>query len=190
MRIIADGQTLSSDDKFLEQVKEKSGQPIELCYQCQKCASGCPMEEFFEFTPNQVIRMIHFGLKDKLLSSSAIWLCSGCETCGVRCPNGIKISEIMDALRAMSSAAKMTKEKQTETFHRLFLGEVKARGRVHETMLMAKFKLKSGNLFADMGLGLELFKRGKLPILPHSIKGKKHVADIFSKAEKYREGGR
>jgi heterodisulfide reductase subunit C len=184
MRVIAGGETLNADDGFLAQVRVKSGQPIELCYQCQKCASGCPMVNFFEYTPNQVIRMIYFGLKDKLLKSSAIWLCSGCETCGVRCPNGIRISEVMDALRVMSAQAGLTAEKQTETFHRLFLNDVKGRGRVHETMLMAKYKLKTGQLFSDMDLGLALFKRGKLPLLPHSIKGKNHVREIFDRAEK------
>lgn len=190
MRVIAGGETLNTDDDFLAQIRAKSGQPIELCYQCQKCASGCPMVNYFEYTPNQVIRMIYFGLKDKLLKSSAIWLCSGCETCGVRCPNGIRISEIMDALRAMSAEAGLTAEKQTETFHRLFLDDVKNRGRVHETMLMAKYKLKTGQLFTDLDLGLGLLKRGKLPLLPSSIKGKKHVRDIFDRAKKYKQGGK
>ncbi|MEW5952554.1 MAG: 4Fe-4S dicluster domain-containing protein [Bacillota bacterium] len=184
MRVIAGEESLRTDPGFLGQVKEKSGQPIELCYQCQKCASGCPMVEYFEYTPNQIIRMVHFGLKDRVLKSPGIWLCSGCETCGVRCPNGIRISEVMDVLRSLAAAGKVAGDKRAEVFHRMFLDNVKSHGRVHEGMLMAKYKLKTGQLFTDLDLGFKLFKKGKLPLLPHSIKGKKHIRDIFEKVQK------
>lgn len=190
MRIIDGGEILQSDPDFFAQVKEKSGQPVELCYQCQKCAAGCPMGDYFDYTPNQVIRMVYFGLRDRVLRSSAIWLCSGCETCGVRCPNGIRISEVMDALRAMSSAGNLAGEKQTETFHRMFLDEVKARGRVHESLLMAKYKLRTGQMFTDLDLGFKLFRKGKLPLLPRGIKDKKGIRKIFTRVEKAREGGK
>lgn len=184
MRIITGESTLSTDPGFLGQVREKSGQPIELCYQCQKCASGCPMVEHFEYAPNQIIRMVHFGLRDLVLKNPGIWLCSGCETCGARCPNGIRISEVMDVLRAMAAAAKVAGDKRTEVFHRMFLDDVKSHGRVHESMLMARYKLRTGQLFTDLDLGFKLFKKGKLPLLPGSIKGKKQVRDIFDRVQK------
>lgn len=188
---ISDGtKALQTDPQFLAAVKEKSKQPVELCYQCQKCASGCPLVDYADYTPNQIMRMISFGLKDRVLKSSMIWLCSGCETCGVRCPNGIRIAEVMDSLRAMSAGANVTKEKKTESFHRTFLNEIKIRGRVHEASLMAKYKVKSGQLFSDIGLGLQLFKKGKLPVLPHGIKDKKQVRDIFARTRADREGGK
>lgn len=188
MKIIDGAETLQTDPEFLAVVKEKSGQPIELCYQCQKCASGCPMGDYADYTPNQIVRMVYFGLKDRVLKSSMIWLCSGCETCSVRCPNGIRIAEIMDTLRAMSVAANVSGEKQTEVFHHMFLNEIKARGRVHEASLMVKYKLKTGQLFTDLDLGMQLFRKGKLPIMPRGIKDKKQVRGIFSKT--VREGGK
>ena len=95
----------------------------------------------------------------------------------------------MDTLRAMSSALGVSGEKSPETFHRLFLKDVKARGRVHEGTLMAKYKLKSGQLFTDLDLGLQLFKKGKLPLIPRGIKGKKQIREIFSRAGESGEGG-
>jgi len=190
MKIIDGTETLQTDPEFFAMVREKSGQPIELCYHCQKCATGCPMGDYTEYTPNQILRMVYFGLKDRVLKSSAIWLCSGCETCGVRCPNGIRISEVMDTLRAMSATENTAGEKQTEAFHRMFLKEIKARGRVHEAGLMAKYKLKTGQLFTDLDLGLQLFKKGKLPLMPHGIKDKKHVREIFFRSETAGEGGK
>lgn len=190
MKILAGTETLQTDPNFSAVVRDKSGQPIELCYQCQKCATGCPVSHHMDYHPNQILRMISFGLKDRVLTSSAIWLCSACETCGVRCPNGIRISEVMDALRVMSTANNLSRAKHTESFHRIFLQEVRARGRVHEAKLMAKYKLKSGQFFTDLDLGLQMFKKGKLPLIPRGIKNKKEVRDIFTRSEISREGGK
>ncbi|MFZ5632416.1 MAG: 4Fe-4S dicluster domain-containing protein, partial [Bacillota bacterium] len=171
-----------------------SGQPIELCYHCQKCAAGClPMAGFQEITPNQLIRMINLGLKEKVLRSPAIWLCTGCETCGARCPNGISIAEVMDTVREMTRAENiMAPGDRTPTFHRMFLNDLKSRGRISESILMAKYKISTGQLFSDLDLGLKLFLKGKLPLVPKGIKGKNQVRKIFDRAEegiRRRRGG-
>jgi heterodisulfide reductase subunit C2 len=36
---------------------------------------------------------------EKLLDSKTIWLCAACQTCYTRCPKGIDLSRIMEALR-------------------------------------------------------------------------------------------
>lgn len=57
------------------------------------------MVEDMEILPNQVIRLAQIGLAEKALNSNTIWLCAACYTCDVRCPKGINISKIMEALR-------------------------------------------------------------------------------------------
>lgn len=167
---------------FAQEVREKSGQPIELCFQCQKCASGCPMGESTDYYPNQVIRMIQFGMVDKILQSTAIWLCLSCEACSVRCPNGIKIPEVMDVLREMAFKKKITaKGKNAPIFHHIFLNSIKKRGRVHEASMMIEYKIKSGDLFSDMATGLKMLQKGKLPLVMKSIKRKKEIKKIFNK---------
>ncbi len=52
-----------------------------------------------DILPNQVIRYAQLGLKDDLLKSKSIWICASCLTCNSRCPKGIKIAEVMEALR-------------------------------------------------------------------------------------------
>jgi heterodisulfide reductase subunit C len=52
-----------------------------------------------DLLPNQVIRFIQLGLKDDLLESQAFWVCASCLTCNARCPKGIKIAEVMEAVR-------------------------------------------------------------------------------------------
>lgn len=184
MEVARGGETLRVDPSFAENIRSASGQPIELCYHCQKCAAGClPMAGFNETTPNQLIRMISLGMKDQVLKSPAIWLCTGCEACGARCPNGISVAEVMDAAREMAQVENTVAGDRTPIFHRLFLGEIRARGRISESILMAKYKIRTGQLFSDLDLGLKLFLKGKLPLFPKGIKGKRSVQSIFDRAE-------
>jgi heterodisulfide reductase subunit C len=166
---------------FFNAVKEMSRQPIELCYQCQKCASGCIATEYADYYPNEILRMVQFGQKERVLNSSSIWICSSCETCGARCPNGINIAEVMDALKEMAIRENKVKEKNIHLFHTIFLGSARANGRVHEATMMAIYKIKSGDLMSDMDIGLEMFRKGKLPVLPHRIKAKRQLRKIFDK---------
>lgn len=189
MRVQMATGEITTQPGFFQAIRKRCGQPIELCYQCRKCTAGCPVGEFADYTPHQVVRMVYLGLADTVLSSSMIWLCSACETCGARCPNGIRISEVNDTLREISSSAGKEKEKKTATFHRMFLADVKNRGRVHESLLMARFKLKTTDLFSDLDLGLKLFTRGKLPLFARSIKDKKGVREIFRRVDEARQRG-
>lgn len=93
---------ISSDagaDAFIARIEELSGQDLMACYQCGKCSAGCPMAKYMDILPNQMIRFAQLGLKDELLSSEAIWLCVSCLTCNSRCPKGVRIAEIIEALR-------------------------------------------------------------------------------------------
>ncbi len=165
-----------------EKVREKSGQPIELCFQCQKCASGCPMGERADYLPSQIIRMLQLGLTERALQSSSIWLCPSCETCSARCPNGIKIAAVMDVLRAMAVLRDFAAKNKEPVFHRVFLKSIQNRGRVHETLILIQYKLKVRDLFSDAVTGLKMFKRGKLPLFAKKVKNKKIMKRIFAGA--------
>ena len=54
---------------FAEEVEARSGQKLNLCYQCLKCFVGCPMCNYMDYKPNTIIRMIQYGEKEKLLST-------------------------------------------------------------------------------------------------------------------------
>jgi heterodisulfide reductase subunit C2 len=86
-------------DDFVRKVEELSGQKLLACYQCGKCSAGCPAASEMDILPNQVIRYAQLGLKDELLSAESVWVCASCYTCNVRCPKGIKIAEVMEAVR-------------------------------------------------------------------------------------------
>ena len=54
-----------------------------------------------DLLPNQIIRLMQLGLEDDIAKANTIWLCASCTTCAVRCPRGVDLSKVMEALRAL-----------------------------------------------------------------------------------------
>jgi heterodisulfide reductase subunit C len=170
---------------FLEEVKKKSGENLSLCYQCLKCTVGCPTAPYMDIRPNSIIRMIQMGQKEAVLASTAIWLCVSCETCGTRCPNKIDIGVLMDALREMSIAEGIPAgEKNIHLLHEAFIKSIERGGRVHEATMLIDYKLRSKDFTTDLVPGMVLFLKGKIPLLPSFIKGKKEIKKIFERCTK------
>jgi heterodisulfide reductase subunit C len=87
------------NDPFVQKVQELSGQNLLACYQCGKCSAGCPAVSQMDILPNQIIRLAQLGFKDELLGCRSIWICESCFMCNARCPKGINIAEVIEALR-------------------------------------------------------------------------------------------
>ncbi len=51
--------------------------------------------------PHLVIRLAWLGQVEELKKLNTCWLCAACLTCDLRCPKGIDISRIMEALRVL-----------------------------------------------------------------------------------------
>ena len=173
------------ENSFLSEVVEVSGETLQACYQCQKCSAGCPVADAMDLLPNQILRHIQYGHRERVLSSKTIWLCASCYTCSVRCPNSIDIARIMDTLRhlALRSGVKPG-EREIPVFHSVFLDEIKSKGRIHELSLILKFKSKTRDFFKDAGLGWKMFRLGKIKILPATLTGGKEIKEIFHRFEK------
>jgi len=172
---------LTRESGFLSEVSQASGVDLEACYQCQKCSAGCPVVEAMDLLPNQVLRHIQYGHRERVLSSNTIWICASCYTCSVRCPNDIDIAKIMDTLRhlAIRSGVKPG-EKDIPVFHSVFLEEIKSRGRIHELSLILKFKSKTRDFLKDAGLGWKMFRVGKIKLFPSTLRGGKEIKEIFN----------
>jgi len=87
----------------------------------------------------------------------------------------------MDVLRelALRKGIKPA-EPRVPVFHQSFVDSINHWGRAYEVGLIAGYKLRSGDLTGDMKLGVKMFSKGKLGLLPHSIKGKAEIRKIFS----------
>ncbi len=88
-------------DERVQEIIEISGQNIFSCYQCGRCSSGCPMAEFMDVLPNQVFMFLQEGDVDTLLKAKTPWICAACFTCTVRCPVGLDLAAVMEAIREL-----------------------------------------------------------------------------------------
>jgi len=90
-----------AQNAIIKKVEDISGQNVLACYQCGKCSAGCPMVSLMDLLPNQIIRLIQLGQFNDVLKSKTIWLCASCFTCSARCPKGVDLSKVMEALRLL-----------------------------------------------------------------------------------------
>jgi len=86
-------------EKFREKIESLSGENVFSCYQCGKCSGGCPSGEFMDLLPNQILKLIQLGKEEEVLKSKTFWLCSSCFTCTARCPKGVDLAKVMEAVR-------------------------------------------------------------------------------------------
>ena len=154
------------------------------CYQCKKCSVGCVFQKFMDKKPHEIIRLIQLGKEDEAVKSITPWLCASCETCVTRCPNDIDIPRVMDDLKrkALEKGVDI-KEKRIYQFYSSMLNSIKSRGRVYELGMIVSYKLKSGDLFTDAKEGLKMFLKGKISILPESVKDKSSLKKLFKEAK-------
>ncbi|MBM3241919.1 heterodisulfide reductase [Candidatus Poribacteria bacterium] len=175
----------NGNSALLTIVESESGQTLTNCYQCQKCSAGCPVTPFTDYTVSQIIRLTQMNQASKVLSSSMIWLCTACGTCGARCPNDINMALAMDVLKKRAVETNGTKidQNRINTFHSAFLDNIRKKGRLHEMGMMIGYKRKMGELFADisgdMKLASSMRKKGKLKLIGKKIKGVRKIKKLF-----------
>lgn len=172
----------ATDTDFIKTVSERSGETLSLCWHCKTCAGGCPFSESMDYHPNAVIRLVQLGLRREALQCGSIWLCVGCNTCTIQCPNGIDIPAVNSALREMAIEAGIgVGEPNILMFHRAFLETVKKYGKMHEFELMVRCKMHMRNWFDDMGIGFKLFTKGRMEILPRKCRGRHAIRQLINK---------
>jgi heterodisulfide reductase subunit C len=103
---VVNGQALKPESgniggELLAKVEEISGEKVFRCMQCGSCAAGCPMHDRMDISPNQVWKLLQMGEVERVRDSRTIWACFSCYTCGVRCPKGIDLAKVMEALRLL-----------------------------------------------------------------------------------------
>jgi heterodisulfide reductase subunit B len=164
---------------LVEVVREATGDNVFECYQCVKCTSGCPLADEFDLTPHQIMRSVQFN-DIAVLKSRSIWLCASCYTCTTRCPQKIDVTGVIDALR-IEARRRGVKPAVPEIarFNELFMRSIKIFGRAYELGLMASFNMALGRPFRDLKLGIRMFAKGKLSLLPHFGKARAKVTKLL-----------
>jgi heterodisulfide reductase subunit B len=166
---IEEPMTIKTD--LAKQIQEVLGQNVYLCYQCVKCTSGCPVADFFDWQPNQIMRALQLGQEDIALESETPWLCASCQTCTTRCPQGLDIAGIMDFLtREAKERGIKPALPELNTFSEAFMREVGFWNRSYEPGLMVEMTLRNRNLKAlqnDAEMYGKMMQKGKVGFFPH-----------------------
>ena len=167
---------------FLEDVFSiPGGEKIKQCQQCGTCSGSCPTSYLMDYTPREIIAAFRAGELDKVLKSNTIWLCTSCYYCTVRCPAGIKITDLMYELKRLAIKYDLTpKSSKNPAMTRYFIDSVHRNGRNHEVELIGKFVMTKnpGLALKFAGVGMKLFTSGRLPLFAKNIRGREELAKI------------
>jgi heterodisulfide reductase subunit C len=163
------------------EVRERSSTEFNRCYQCRSCANGCPFVQAMDYTPNQVLRLVQFGLRQDVLTCKTIWVCVGCHTCSSQCPMGIDLAAVMDTLRLMAVEEGVVIGKPNIIdFHEEVLRSLEKYGRAHKLGIMLGYKRQTGRWLRDLDVGLKLLARRKLDLLPSRVRDVQEITDLFT----------
>ncbi len=185
-----------------DEVSERSGQNLTACYQCRRCAAGCPVgEETGYVTPDRLIRMIALGDRQAALENELVWRCVSCYTCGTRCPNDIQTARITETLKKMAKEAHLEPLRpKIADFHSSFLESSVRWGRVNEMEFMGIYEMKSAlknmkrkdfkaiaeELKTQADFGLTMLKHKRMHMGLQVSKGRKEIQQLQKKAKKQR----
>ncbi len=170
--------------KLTDLVASVGGVDVSYCYQCGKCATGCPVAYEMDLVPTQLIHAIQLGLMDVVYKSKTMWLCAGCLTCTTRCPQEIDIAETLSTIRIlMTREGRSAQVPDVEKFTQSFVQNLNWFGRIYELGMVGLLKLKTGKLTQDMALGMKMLMKDKFHLLPR-IRGGSTVHQIFKRVKK------
>jgi len=183
---------------LLREVMDKSGQNLLACYQCRRCAAGCPVGEETGVTPDRLIRMILLGDRGEALSNLLVWKCVACYTCGTRCPNNIQTARITETLKQISKNEHLEPLRpRIADFHNAFMKATGHMGRFNEIEGMGIYEaktavkeLKKGNVGAAIDemknqakLGMTMMKKKRMHFKVDKVKNRAEVKALYRKAK-------
>jgi heterodisulfide reductase subunit C len=189
---------------LVQEVMERSDQNLLACYQCRRCASGCPVgEETGYVTPDRLIRMLVLGDRESALNNDLVWKCLSCYTCGTRCPNEIQTARVTETLKKIS---KETRQKprapKVAHFHSSFVSSAVRWGRLNEIEFINFYEIKNtltdlksfrfkaifSEMIAQGQVGLNMLRRKRLHFRFQSAKGRKEIKRLYQRAKTKQRG--
>ena len=159
---------------------------LAMCIQCGTCGGSCPSAADMDHTPRQIFALLRAGDRETVLRSNTPWFCVSCYLCTVRCPQEIRITDLMYTLKRMSIAAGMYEDSTAPDLSETFVGYIERYGRSFEFGLATRHNLRHRPLsmpgMAPMGLGM--LSKGRMDLTPDHIEGIDQLKAILRQAEK------
>ncbi|MFW6136486.1 MAG: 4Fe-4S dicluster domain-containing protein [Candidatus Aminicenantaceae bacterium] len=174
-------------DSFLQQIENfPGGESLKKCIQCGTCTGTCPVSYTMDITPREIIALFRAGEIESILSSRTIWICASCYSCTVRCPQGVKVTDILYTLKRLAIENEIFPKKfPVYALSNAFVRFTNMFGRSYEPGLILSYYLRTNplKLFGMLPLFLKMAPRGRIGMLPQKIKGRKNFSKILKEAD-------
>lgn len=142
-----------------------------------------------DHTPRAIFAMIRAGMREEVLRSNTFWLCVSCYACTVRCPQEVKITDLMYTLKSMAIREKLYDDSAGPDLSATFNDFVENYGRAFEFGLATRHNLRhhpmSFSGIAQLGLGM--LGKGRMDLVPTRIEGVDGLKAILSRARQIEE---
>ena len=148
------------------------------------------MSVYMDRTPRQLIGMLREGFKQEVVESFAIWLCASCYECTVLCPAGIKVTDVMYALKRIAIHEGIyPRHFPIPVLAKEFIEMLKGTGRSNEFWLVLRVLLKTApfKLLTSWPLGLRLMQHGRMRVT-RGHASKRAGADLQRMLEAMQDG--
>jgi heterodisulfide reductase subunit C len=188
----------AASTSLLSEVTRRSGQNLQACYQCRRCAAGCPVGEETGVTPDRLIRLVVLGDREEAVNNLLVWKCVACYTCGTRCPNNIQTARITETLKQMSKEAHARPlTPRIADFHGAFMTSTRHLGRFNEIESLTIYETKTAirelsqgkvkavisEMIGQARLALEMMKKKRLHLGVDRVKARSEVKALYEKAK-------
>ncbi len=138
--------------------------------------------------------MIRAGKREDVLGSDAMWMCTSCYNCIVRCPRGLPITHIMHGLAHYAKRLGLVPKNQpTQKFAQLFWKNLTKKGRVNEAKLGISLYFMNGfgegikTAMANKDIGMNMLKAKRMSAFEyfggHSVKDISGFNKMIAKAQ-------
>jgi heterodisulfide reductase subunit C len=157
---------------------------LQLCIQCGTCGGSCPSAADMDHTPRQLFAMVRAGMRDEVLRSNTPWMCLTCNLCVVRCPQEIRIPDVMAVLKSLADREGTTPGSAAPDFSRTFVSNIHRYGRSYEIGLVARHYLRHYPLrLPGMApAGISMLAKGRMGFGIHRIRQIRELNAILDRA--------
>ena len=100
-----------SQHAFADHVRAiPGGEHLYMCYSCGTCVGSCMLQLTGEhgYNPRRLIQKVINGLEQEAFEDRTTWLCSACDLCYPTCPQKIRISDVLGAVKTLAIEAEYT----------------------------------------------------------------------------------
>jgi len=86
----------------VEDIRARVGETFMSCLQCGTCTSVCPWNQVASYSPRRILRELTLDTGTEESVDLAAWRCVTCNSCWLHCPRGIKIIDVIKAVRMLN----------------------------------------------------------------------------------------